>query len=142
MASKNKTQVTNESVEDFIHAFVDRESRREDSFRLIERMRTWSGHEARMWGPSIIGFGSYHYTYASGREGDAPLLGFSPRKAEFSLYVTDPGSTDEKLLEQLGTFRMGKACIYFKRLSDLDLKVLEKICKATIRSVQKRYGKS
>lgn len=92
-----------------------------------------------MWGPTIIGFGSYRYKYASGREGDSPLIAFSPRKAEFSLYVTDPNNNNEKLLDQLGKYKMGKVCIYFKRLTDLNLDVLEKLCKATIKYIHKNY---
>jgi hypothetical protein len=128
----NKTTETNVSVVDFINAFVDKEEKKQDSFRLIELMRKWSGFEPKMWGPTIIGFGSYHYKYASGHEGDAPIVGFSPRKAQFSLYVTVPGHEDEKLVGALGNIKKGKACIYFKKLADLDLDVLEKIVKATM----------
>jgi hypothetical protein len=92
-----------------------------------------------MWGPSIIGFGCYHYKYASGHEGDAPLLGFSPRKAEFSLYVYTPGDHNKNYLEQLGKYRMSKVCIYFKKLDDLDIRVLEKLCKATLKHMKKNY---
>jgi hypothetical protein len=135
--AKNKTAETNVSVTDFVNSFVDKEPKRQDSFRLIELMREWSGYEPKMWGPTIIGFGSYHYKYASGHEGDAPIIGFSPRKAEFSLYITTPGKEDEKLLDKLGKFTMGKACIYFKKLDDLDLKIVEKICKATLKHYKK-----
>ena len=133
MAAKNKTTETEVNVNDFINAFVDNEQKKQDSFRLIELMREWSGFEPKMWGPTIIGFGQYHYKYARGHEGDAPLIGFSPRKAEFSLYITAPGTDNEKLLDELGKYKMGKACIYFKKLSDLDLDVLEKLSKASIR---------
>jgi hypothetical protein len=134
MATKNKTGETSVRVIDFINAFVDKDEKKQDSLALIKLMRQWSGSEPKMWGPSIIGFGSYHYKYASGHEGDAPLIGFSPRKAEFSLYIINPGKEDKALLEKLGKFKMGKACIYFKKLSDLDLDVMERICKATIDS--------
>lgn len=96
-------------------------------------MRKWSGFDPKMWGPTIIGFGSYHYKYASGHEGDAPLIGFSPRKAEFSLYVTDPRNDNKKLLNELGKYKMTKSCIYFKKLADLNLDTLEKLSKATIK---------
>lgn len=132
MATKNKTAETEVNVSDFINSFVDKEEKKQDSFRLIELMRKWSGFEPKMWGPTIIGFGSYHYKYASGHEGDSAIIGFSPRKAEFSLYVVVPGHEDEKLLDQLGKFKMGKACIYFKKLADLNLDTLEKLCKAAI----------
>ena len=95
-------------------------------------MREWSGFEPKMWGPTIIGFGNYHYKYASGHEGDAPVIGFSPRKAEFSLYVYSPTEESEKLLSDLGKFKMGKACIYVKRLSDIDLSTLQKLCKESM----------
>lgn len=132
MATKNKTAETKVSVNEFINSFVDKESKKQDSFRLIELMRKWSGFEPKMWGPTIIGFGSYHYKYASGHEGDSPLIGFSPRKAEFSLYVTVPGHENEELLDKLGKFTMGKACIYFKKLDDLNLETLEKLSKEAI----------
>lgn len=139
MATKNKTVYTHESVTDFINSFVDKEEKRQDSFRLIELMSAWSGFEPRMWGPTIIGFGSYHYKYASGHEGDAPIIGFSPRKAEFSLYVYSPGQENEKLLEGLGKYKMGKACIYIKKLGDINLDVLEKLSKATIQYINKNH---
>lgn len=132
MPSKNKTVETKFNVTDFINSFVENEQKKQDSFHLIELMREWSGFEPRMWGPTIIGFGSYHYRYDSGHEGDAPIIGFSPRKAEFSLYVVVPGHEDEKLLSQLEKFKMGKACIYFKKLADLNLDALEKLSKKAI----------
>ena len=133
MAKPNKTQETAADVTAFLQSFVDKEEKRQDSLKLIELMQQWSGHPPKMWGPSIIGFGSYHYKYASGHEGDSPLLGFSPRKAEFSLYVTVPGHDYGGMLERLGKCRKAKACIYFKRLSDHDCPVLERVCKITLR---------
>jgi len=139
MATKNKTTQTEVDVTEFIHSFVDSEQKKQDSFKLIELMRKWSGFEPKMWGPTMIGFGSYHYKYASGHEGDAMLIGFSPRKAEFSLYVSAPGNDDKVFLEKLGKFKMGKACIYFKKLTDLDLDVLEKLSQSTIKYVNEHY---
>lgn len=133
MATKNKTTETEVNVIDFINSFVDNEQKKQDSFRLIELMRKWSGFEPKMWGPTMIGFGSYHYKYASGHEGDAMLIGFSPRKPESVLYVTAPGNDNKKLLSELGKYKMGKACIYFKKLADLNLDTLEKLSKATIK---------
>jgi Domain of unknown function (DU1801) len=130
--AKNKTTETDINVIDFINSFVENEQKKVDSFRLIELMNEWSGFEPKMWGPTIIGFGSYHYTYASGHEGDAPLIGFSPRKAEFSLYVFSQTEDSKHLLEDLGKFKMAKACLYIKKLSDINILTLEKICKATI----------
>lgn len=133
MANVNKTVYTSVSVTEFINSFVDDEQKKQDSFRLIDLMRDWSGFEPGMWGPTIIGFGSNHYRYDSGREGEAPLIGFSPRKAAFSLYVTAQGNDTTKLLKELGKFKITKACMYFKKLNDLNLQVLEKIAKSTIR---------
>lgn len=139
MATKNKTAYTKVSVIDFINSFVDKEQKKQDSFRLIKLMREWSGFEPKMWGPTIIGFGNYHYKYASGHEGDAPIIGFSPRKAEFSLYVYTPDNDTKKLLEKLGKYKMGKACIYVKKLADLNLDILEKLSKATIKYIKENH---
>lgn len=139
MAKKNKTVETEVSVDDFINSFVDNDQKKEDSYRLMKMMSKWSGFEPKMWGPSIIGFGSYHYKYASGHEGDAPLIAFSPRKAAFSLYIAAPGDENKKLLEELGKYKMAKACIYFKKLSDLNLEVLEKLSKATIEYINEHH---
>jgi len=140
MAAKNKTTTTNVDVKDFINTYVDVDQKKADSFQLIKLMTEWSGFKPKMYGPTIVGFGSYHYKYASGHEGDAPLLGFSPRKTAFSLYVLAPGHTNKKMLEDLGTYKMAKACIYFKKLSDLNLDVLEKLCKASIKYTTEKYG--
>ena len=130
--AKNKTIETEVSVADFINSYVASDQNKVDSFRLIDFMREWSGFEPKMWGATIIGFGSYHYKYASGHEGDAPLIGFSPRKMEFSLYVFSPTPDNKHLLDYLGKFKIGKACIYVKRLSDINILCLEKLCKTTI----------
>ena len=140
MATKNKTAYTEVSVVDFINSYVEKDQKKQDSFRLIELMKEWSGFEPRMYGPTIVGFGSYHYKYATGYEGDAPLIGFSPRKAEFSLYVSAPESDDKKHLDELGKYKMGKACIYFRKLDDLNLDALEKLSKATIRYLKEHYA--
>lgn len=139
MAKANKTTETKKSVKAFIESFANTEQKKADSFRLVEWMREWSGFEPKMWGPTIIGFGSYHYRYESGREGEAPVIGFSPRKAEFSLYVYSPSEATEKLLGKLGKFTMGKYCIYVKKLDDIDKSVLEKLCKASIQNICKKY---
>ncbi|GGH02799.1 DUF1801 domain-containing protein [Mucilaginibacter phyllosphaerae] len=130
--AKNKTTETVINVSDFIDAYADNAQKKADSFRLIELMTEWSGFEPRMWGPTIVGFGSYHYKYASGHEGDAPLIGFSPRKAAFSLYVYSPAQEHQHLLNNLGKFKMNKACIYIKKLSDIDVATLQELCRATI----------
>jgi len=138
--AKNKTTDTGESVDEFINA-VDNEQKRNDSFELIKLMRKVSKAEPRMWGPSIIGFGNYHYKYESGHEGDAPLLGFSPRKAAISLYVFTGLEEHEYLLAKLGKYKLAKACIYVKTLKDIDLKVLGTLMQETIKYLQKKYGK-
>lgn len=130
--AENKTKITKIKVKDFINSFVDNEQKKEDSLKLIELMQKWSGFEPKMWGPTIIGFGSYHYKYESGHEGDCLLIGFSPRKKAFSLYVYSFGQNNTELLNKLGKFKMGKACIYFNKLNDLDLETLEILCKSTI----------
>lgn len=138
--AKNKTAETNKNVIDFINEFADTEQKRTDSFELLDLMKNISGYEARMWGPSIIGFGSYHYKYASGHEGDAPIIGFSPRKAAISLYVYTGLGEHEHLLSGLGKFKMGKVCIYIKRLSDIDKQKLKVIMKESIKYVQSKYN--
>lgn len=139
MAVKNKTTWTEADVTDFINSFVESDQKKADSFQLIELMSKWSGFQPTMWGPSIIGFGRYHYKYASGHEGDAPIIAFSPRKAAITLYVHDATADNKNLLDQLGKYKISKACIYVKKLSDLDIKVLEKLCKASIAHIAKRY---
>jgi len=137
--AKNKTNETEVSVTDFIESYVDNDQKKIDSYKLIELMSKWSGFDPRMWGPTIIGFGRYHYKYASGHEGDAPLLGFSPRKAQFSLYIYSQTEKSKKLLEDFGKFKMGKACIYVKKLSDIDIKVLEELCLETIKYLNEHH---
>jgi hypothetical protein len=137
--AKNKTTETDINVIDFINSYVDNEQKKADSFRLIELMDKWSGFEPKMWGPTIIGFGSYHYKYASGHEGDAPLIGFSPRKAEFSLYVFILTEKNKHLLDNFGKFKVSKACIYIKKLADINILMLEKLCKTTIEYLNEHH---
>lgn len=140
--AKNKTEATDENVEDFIVSFTDNEQKRADSFQLLQLMEEISGHPPKMWGPSIIGFGTYHYQYKSGHEGDAPLIGFSPRKAALSLYVFTGLENHRHLLENLGKFTMGKACIYVKKLEDINQVQLRKLMTETIRYLKSTYGDS
>lgn len=139
MAAKTKTKSTDEHVLTFINDFADTEQKKDDSIELIRLMQEASGFEARMWGPTIVGFGNYHYKYASGHEGDAPLLGFSPRKAAISLYVFTGLEEHKHLLDKLGKFKMGKACIYVKKLSDINLDELKKLMQASIRFLNEKY---
>jgi hypothetical protein len=137
--TKTKTSYTGEDVIAFINTYVDKELKKADSFRLIELMQKWSGAEAKMWGPTIIGFGNYHYKYASGHEGDAPVLGFSPRKAAFSLYVYSDTERSKLLLADLGKFKMGKACIYVKKLSDINITALHELCMESIKYISEHH---
>ena len=132
MAKQNKTNETAMNVNDFINTYVDNGQKKADSFKLIELMQLWSGFEPKMWGPTIVGFGSYHYKYASGHEGDAPLIAFSPRKSAFSLYIIAQSDEHKDLLDKLGKYKIAKACIYVKKLADIDLSILEKLCKITL----------
>src|SRR5690554_5451716 len=137
--AKTKTTHTETNVTDFINAFVETDQKKADSFRLIELMREWSDTEPKMWGPSIIGFGSYHYKYASGHEGDARVIAFSPRKAALSLYVYSDTERSKKLLTDLGKFKMGKDCIYVKKLDDINMDNLKEICEESIRYINEHY---
>lgn len=137
--ANNKTIENNNDVVKFINEFATTEQKVKDSFELIELMKSISGFEPKMWGPSIIGFGSYHYKYSSGHEGDSPLIGFSPRKAAISLYVFTGLDEHNHLLLNLGKFKMGKACIYVNKLSDINKDQLTELMKFTISFLQDKY---
>jgi hypothetical protein len=134
-----KTKATEQSVEDFLDKVPD-EQIRDDCFSLIKLMKKVTGSAPKMWGPSIIGFGKYHYKYDSGHEGDTCLAGFSPRKQNITLYVM-PGFSDEGsvLLEKLGKHKAGKGCLYIKKLDDIDTAVLEKLVKKSVDYLKKKY---
>lgn len=136
--AKNKTTETESSVIDFINTTVDDETKRNDAFELIKLMQQQIGFEAKMWGPSIIGFGSYHYKYASGHEGDAPLTGFSPRKSAISLYLYLPDNKEE-LLSKFGKYKAAKGCIYIQKLADIDIEILKKMVSGSAEYLQKLY---
>lgn len=134
-----KTKQNTADVSEFINQFADSEQKRKDSFELLKLMQDITGYEPKMWGQSIIGFGSYHYKSEKSRqEGDWFLIGFSPRKAAISLYVYTGAKEHEYLLEGLGKFKMGQACLYIKKLADINQDVLKKIMKATIDHLQKK----
>lgn len=139
--AKNKTAETDQNVKEFIQTFANNEQKKKDSFLILDLMQKISGHEAKMWGPSIIGFGRYHYKYESGHEGDAPLIGFSPRKAALSLYVFTGLEEHKHLLDGLGKFKIGKVCIYVNKLSDIDLSKLEQLMKVSLQYMHSKYGK-
>lgn len=136
--AKNKTAYTTESITEFLN-HIENKQKHTDSLRLIELMQQVTDEKPRMWGPSIIGFGTYSYQYASGHSGEAPILGFSPRKAAISLYVYSNCSAQENILKGLGKFTMGKACIYIKKLSDIDEMVLLKLMRTTIAFLSTTY---
>jgi hypothetical protein len=138
MMAKNKTTETDVNVAEFINN-VENEVRRKDSFRLIEIFKSITGYEAKMWGPSMIGFGRYHYKYASGHEGDAPLAAFSPRKDSLVVYMATEFEKREELLSQLGKHKSSKSCVYAKKLDDIDIEVLEKIIKNSMSYITKLY---
>jgi hypothetical protein len=136
--AETKTKPTEVSVEGFIDA-VDNPVRREDARAVLAMMGRITGQAPLMWGPSIIGFGSYHYRYDSGHEGDAPRLGFSPRKAQLVLYVLSqwPGQAD--LLARLGKHKTGSSCLYINKLADVDLAVLETLARGCWDWMNARY---
>jgi hypothetical protein len=133
-----KTKPTDASVEEYLETIED-PRRRADCTALSALMKKVTKFEPRMWGPSIVGFGSYHYRYETGREGDACLAGFSSRKPEIVVYIADEFASRDELLQQLGKHRTGKVCLYIKRLSDIDVGVLEKLVKASVAEMRKKY---
>lgn len=135
---ENKTKPSDTSVAGFI-ARVDGEERRADCEALVALMQRVTGEPAVLWGEAIIGFGSYHYRYASGREGDAPLAGFSPRKGDISVYLSCDAAAASALLATLGRHRIGKSCLYLRRLADVDMAVLEQLVVAAMEDVRQRY---
>jgi len=134
----NKTTETGHSVEAFLNTVADK-ARRSDSFRIAELFKQATGFEPRMWGPGIVGFGSYHYKYESGRKGDAPLAAFAPRKDSFALYVGMEAGLKDKLLEKIGKHKAAKGCVYIRRLEDIDVKVLEKLIRASVAEKRQKY---
>ena len=137
----NKTIRTEASVTDFINTLTD-EQKKKDSFKLVQIITQLTGLEPYMYGPTIIGFGNYHYKYESGREGDAPLAGFSPRKAAISLYFSSVFPERENLLKKLGRHKAAVACIYVKRLDDIDLNVFKEMTIASVNHTRKLYPES
>lgn len=135
--SENKTKATKVSVAGFLGKKATGQQLA-DSKALVKLFREVTGKPARMWGPSIVGFGSYHYVYASGREGDAPLLGFSPRKPEIVLYVA-PYPGDLGLKKKLGKHKAGAGCLYIRKLADIDLAVLRQLAQASVNALSARY---
>jgi hypothetical protein len=121
-----KTQKTDASAVDYLNS-VENERKRRDSFRLLELMREVTGEEPAMWGSSIVGFGTYRYRYASGREGEWPLVGFAPRKRNLTLYIMAGFDEYDSLLARLGKYKTGKSCLYINKLDDVDVDVLREL---------------
>lgn len=136
--AENKTQPTKASVTEFINAIDDRE-KRADARKIAAMMRRVTGKRARMWGPSMVGYGTYHYKYASGREGNFMLTGFSPRKQALTVYIMAGFSRFEALMKKLGKYSTGKSCLYIKRLSDVDEDVLEELIAKSVEYMRKSY---
>ena len=136
--AENKTKPTKASVTEFMNSIEDRQ-KRSDARKVAAMMRKATGKRAKMWGPGIVGFGTYHYKYASGREGDFLVTGFSPRKQALSVYIMPGFSRFESLLKKLGKYKTGKSCLYIKRLSDVDEKVLERLIVESVRQMRKQY---
>lgn len=133
----NKTQPTADDVTAFLNSIED-EQKRADAFAVMELMQRVTGEPPVMWGSSIVGFGSYHYKYESGREGDFLITGFSPRKAALTLYIMPGFEKYAPLMKALGPHKMGKSCLYLKRLSDVDLEVLEELIDESYRAMKSK----
>ncbi|MED3574841.1 DUF1801 domain-containing protein [Cytobacillus praedii] len=133
-----KTKETDNSVIEFIEA-VENPKKREDAYKLLDIFKETTGFEAKMWGPSIIGFGSYHYKYESGHEGDAPLVGFSPRKAKISLYFAPGEKKREQLLKNFGKHTTGKACVYINKIADINENVLIELINESVKFLKETY---
>jgi hypothetical protein len=134
--SEPKTKATDQDVDQFLDAIPD-ERRRQDCREVAALMRDVTGAEPKMWGPSIVGFGSYHYRYASGREGDWMLTGFSPRKDSLTLYLSYGLEEHSELLQRLGKHKVGKACLYIKRMADVDQGVLRELVEQSVEQVRR-----
>jgi hypothetical protein len=136
--AKNKTTETTYNVTHFINTVED-ERKRNDAFELLKIIQEVTRFEPKMWGTAIIGFGSYHYKYASGHEGDAPLVGFSPRKDAISVYLYSSFENKDILLSKFGKYKTGKGCIYIKKLADIDLEILKQMISTSVNELQKLY---
>jgi hypothetical protein len=139
--SSNKTVETHDSVENFINA-VDNEQKRSDSWDMIAMMKEITGEEPKMWGSSLVGFGNYHYKYASGREGDFFITGFSPRKAALTVYIMPGFSGFEEQMAKLGPHKTGKSCLYLKNLDVVDREVLADIVRDSVAVMREKYPAS
>jgi hypothetical protein len=133
-----KTKPSDLSVEDFLNS-IEPKKKREYSFLLLDMFRKWTKLDPVMWGDSIVGFGSYHYVYATKREGDWLLTGFSPRKQSLTIYIMSGFENFEEILSRLGKYKLGKSCLYIKKIDDIDISVLEELVMASIDVMKKTY---
>lgn len=137
--TKNKTKTTDASIEDYIASRAN-EQQRTDCQELMALLKKITRQPPKMWGPSIVGYGSYRYTYESGHTGEAPLVGFAIRGRELVVYVDVESDRQQTLLAKLGKHKMGKVCLYFKQIADLDKSVLEQLIAGSVAEVRRRYG--
>jgi hypothetical protein len=135
--AENKTVPNDQNVEQFLNTIED-ERKRKDAFTIVKLMQQITGMEPKMWGSSIVGFGSYHYKYDSGREGDSALAGFSPRKQNLTIYNMGGFERYDGLLKKLGKHTTGKGCLYIKRLDDIDLPTLKRLIEESVKNVKQR----
>jgi hypothetical protein len=136
--AQNKTIENDASVSEFLNSIED-PRRRSDAKKVAAIMRRVTGKRARIWGTSIVGYGKYHYKYASGREGDFMLVGFSPRKRNLAVYIMPGFAEFQALMKKLGNYTTGKSCLYVKNLEDIDVNVLEKLIERSVKAMRKRY---
>ena len=134
-----KTKPTRQSVSEFINS-VDDEKKRAECRVIAKMMRDATGNRAKMWGSSIVGFGAYDYKYASGHDGSWPLVGFSPRAQNLSLYIMPGFSKFDTLMSRLGKYKTGKSCLYIKTLDDVDKRVLQKLIEGSVKHMKRKYG--
>ena len=134
----NKTQPSKASVTEFVNA-IEPAEKRADARKIAAMMRRATGKRAKMWGPSIVGYGTYHYKYASGREGDFIVTGYAPRKQALTVYIMAGFSRYGALMKKLGKYKTGKSCLYIKRLADVDEAILEKLINESVKYMRKNY---
>lgn len=137
--AENKTKPTKASVIEFINQ-VDNEQKKQDAMVLLDLMKSITQEEPVLWGPSLIGFGNYHYKYESGREGDFFIVGFSPRKTALTIYIMPGFERYDKLMQQLGKYKTGKSCLYVKKLADIDMNVLTDLIESSVDYMNKKYN--
>ena len=135
----NKTQPNDSDVNSFIES-VNEDKKRADCFKLVEIMQEITNEKPKMWGPSIVGFGDYHYKYETGREGDFFIVGFSPRKQNLTLYIMPGFERYEKLMADLGKYKTGKSCLYVKSLDDINLENLKELISDSVSYMNKKYN--